>query len=194
MGSSVQRNRLIKGFFFLFVFGFIAVWQVFTGYIDSSTVKKEKYLIKFDLNSLEIGEVRILHKTGLPLVIMRRSKQDLKNLLAIRSSLSDPDSKKSEQPSYARNYHRSLKPEFFIAYALTPRIGHEINYRLTSYKTSLNKQDKWFGGFSESRTGYLYDKAGRSYKQRGKNLFIPNYKITPQNQLYVYTLKELDFD
>ncbi len=188
-----NRNRLIKFFALLLVVGFISIWQVFSTYSDSSTVKKEKYLLKFNLNTLKLGEVRILHQSGLPVVLMRRTMQDLKDLLVIRSIVADPDSTKSTQPAFAKNYHRSLKPEFFIAYAALPKTGREIQYRLKSFKTSFNSKGYWFGGFSEKVSGALYDKAGRSYLPGTSNLYIPQYRLTPQNKLYVYTLKELSF-
>lgn len=193
--GSNNRKKLINIFLILFVIAFVFIWNIFSGYSDSSTVKKEHYLLQFNLNTLEPGEVRIVHQNGLPIVLMYRTEKDLKELLKIRSSLSDPDSKRSRQPKFAKNYYRSLKSQFFIAYAVTPRLGIEVNYRLKSFKHNLSSDALWFGGFSEERhTGYVYDKAGRSYNLASKNLDVPNYKITPQNQLYVYTLKELDFD
>ena len=190
-------KRLTQLFILLCFIGLLMLWQVFTGYSDSSTVKKEKYLLKFNLNELTESEVRIIQQAGLPIVIMHRSKEDLKKLLAIRSHLLDPDSKNSRQPKYAKNYYRSLKPEFFIAYAVSPRTGRDIHYRLESFKTAYsdNNTDQWFGGFSAVNSNSLYDKAGRAYQQSdSSNLDIPNYKINASNILYVYTLKELDFD
>ena len=192
--SSNNRKVLIKVFVLLFIIAILFVWRIFSGYSDSSSVKKDHYLLRFNLNELEPGEARIVHHNGLPVVLMHRTEQELKELLAIRSSLSDPDSKQSWQPNFAKNYHRSLKSEYFIAYAMTPSSGLAINYRLKSFKTNLSSVGQWYGGFSETRNSLLFDKAGRSYTQGSVNLDVPNYKITPQNQLYVYTLKELDFD
>lgn len=189
-----SRKNLIKIFILLFCIAIVFVWRIFSGYSDSSSVKKEHYLLRFDLNELDAGDIRIIHQNGLPVILMRRTEKDLKELLAIRSSLSDPDSKISKQPRFAKNYYRSLKPEFFIAYAVVPTSGVEINYLLKSYKTNLSSSEQWYGGFSDTHNGFIYDKAGRSYTHSGVNLDVPNYKITPQNQLYVYTLKELDFD
>ena len=190
-----SRKTLAKIFLLLIFIAFIFVWNLFSGYSDSSTIKKDHYLLRFNLNELGPGEVRIIHHNGLPIVVMHRTKKELEELLVIRSSLSDPDSMQSKQPKFARNYYRSLKPEFFIAYAVTPKIGHPINYRLKNYNNSRISNLKWFGGFTEDRhTGYIYDKAGRTYIDVGRNLEVPNYKITSKNQLYVYTLKELDFD
>lgn len=190
-----NRKYLIRIFFLLFFIAIVFVWTVFSGYSDSSAVKKEHYLVQFDLKALQPGEVRIVHKNGLPIVIMHRTTEELKELLAIRSDLSDPDSLQSRQPKFAKNYHRSLKPEFYIAYAVTPKIGHPINYRLKNHSNSHISKFKWFGGFTEDKhTGFVYDKAGRTYIKSGLNLEVPNYKITPENQLYVYTLRNLNFD
>ena len=133
-------------------------------------------------------------------MLLKRDSKDLKQLRAVRSNLMDPDSSKSFQPRFAKNYHRSLKAEYFIAYAVNAISGAEIKYRLKNYKHKLKAGAFWNGGFSEAQTGYVYDKAGRLYKQNNLddsiryNLYVPNYKITATNQLYVYTLKELDFD
>ena len=190
-----SRKYLAKIFLLLIFIAFIFVWNIFSEYSDSSTVKKDHYLLRFNLNELQPGEVRIIHQNGLPIVIMHRTKKELDELLVIRSSLSDPDSKTSKQPQFAMNYYRSLKPEFFIAYGVTPRLGIAVNYRLKNYTNIHAPKAHWHGGFSEDqRTGYVFDKAGRIYNKSGNNLDVPNYKVTPQNQLYVYTLKELDFD
>lgn len=189
-----RRSRLIKIFFWLLIIAVVGIWQIFSGYSESSLIKKEKYLLEFDLNGLKDGDIRIIQQTGLPLIIMRRSTQDLRELLKVRSYLTDPDSLQSAQPKFAKNYHRSLKPEFFIAFAISPEIGRDINYRLKQFKPKFVTTDHWFGGFSQQQTDVVYDKAGRSYKPKGINLHIPNYRITPQNKLYVYTLKELNFD
>ena len=194
MAGTVNRTKLIKLFFILCMLAFIAIWQVFSGYSHSSSVEKEKYLLEFNLNMLEPGESRIVHQSGLPVILMRRTQQDLKNLLAIRSKLADPDSRKSTQPDFAKNYHRSLKAEFFIAYAVLPETGREILYRSAGFNTPFNPEQQWFGGFSEAVSGAYYDKAGRSYFPAQKNLDIPQYRLTAQNRLYVYTLKELNFD
>ncbi len=200
LANAKRRKNLLMLFLFLFVIAVIFVGSIFSGYSDSSAVKKKDYLLRFNLNELVSGEVRIIQHNGLPVILMHRDQQDLKQLLAIRSDLMDPDSKESMQPAFAKNYHRSLKPEYFIAYAVNPLSGADINYRLKNYQHNLGKEASWHGGFSEKRTGYLYDKAGRIYKQNNLddapryNLHIPNHKITANNQLYVYTLKELDFD
>ena len=188
-----QRSYFVRAFFILVFIAVVGVWKIFSTYSESSAIKKEKYLVRFNLNRLKPGEVRIIRQHGLPIIIMRRTKQDLKNLLAVRSSLSDPDSVKSTQPDFARNYYRSLKPEYFIAYALNPLYAVEVNYRLKSFKSVLNMDKTWEGGFSDTREG-LYDKAGRAYNNHSQNLDIPDYKITPDNILYVYSLKELGFN
>ena len=190
-----SRKTLAKIFLLLIFIAFIFVWNLFSEYSNSSIVKKDHYLLRFNLNELEPGEVRIIHHNGLPIVIMHRTEKELEELLVIRSSLFDPDSKNSTQPQFAMNYYRSLKPEFFIAYGVTPHLGIPINYRLKSYTNIHAAKTQWYGGFSEDqRTGFVFDKAGRIYNKSGNNLDIPNYKVTPDNQLYVYTLKELDFD
>ncbi len=190
-----RRKNLLRLFLFLLVVAIVFIWIIFSGYSNSSGVKKEHYLIHVNLNKLMPGEVRIIRHNGSPVILMRRSQQDLKNLLAIRSNLIDPDSQISSQPRFAKNYYRSLKQEYFIAYAINPVSGVEVNY-----KSELDIDVPWYGGFLENRTDDIYDKAGRIYKRNSgadplrSNLYIPNYKITPDNQLYVYTLKELDFD
>jgi len=190
-----KLTYLFRAFFILCFIGIYSIWNVFSDYSESSLIKKEHYLLRFNLNELTMGEVRIVNHNGLPIIIMRRTKQELKQLLDLRSYLSDSDSKHSHQPKFAENYYRSLKSEYFIAYAVTVNLGIEVNYRLENFKHNLDSSVKWYGGFSETlRSGFLYDKAGRSYVKKGMNLDVPNYKITTDNQLYVYTLKELDFD
>ena len=194
-----RRQNLVYFFLLLLLVAIVFIWMVFSDYSNSSRIKKDHYLLRFDLTTLVPGEVRIVRHHGLPVLIMQRTPQELKQLLDIRSYLSDPDSNESTQPAFAKNYYRSLKAEYFIAYAVHPVSANEINYRLASYQHTLKPGIPWYGGFSETHSGAYYDKAGRIYKQihsnnhSAFNLYVPDYRITLDNQLYVYTLKELGF-
>ena len=64
--------------------------------------------IKADISKLAKGEMMLVEWRGLPIYIIRHSKESLEMLDKNLSSLSDPNSEENQQPEYARNKNRFL--------------------------------------------------------------------------------------
>ena len=67
--------------------------------------------VEADIGTLQPGELRVYEWRGKPVWVFRRSKEMLESLKAAVPYLTDPASKHSEQPKYAKNDYRSEKPE-----------------------------------------------------------------------------------
>ena len=67
--------------------------------------------IEVDISKLPVGGMMTVAWRGKPVWIIHRSEEMLANLDKQESHLRDPESIVDQQPEYARNLYRSIKPE-----------------------------------------------------------------------------------
>jgi ubiquinol-cytochrome c reductase iron-sulfur subunit len=119
--------------------------------------------IDIDLSKLEPGQQIIVEWRGNPILLVHRTPAALKTLqsASLLSRLSDPNSDAYQQPEYAKNWHRSIKPEYAILVGVCTHLG--------CLPTFLPKPDpttpvaNWPGGYLCPCHGSKYDLAGRVY-------------------------------
>lgn len=70
--------------------------------------------VEVDVSGIAPGELKAVEWYGQPVWIMRRTSEQLGTLKAADDQLSDPGSAAPQQPDYARNVHRSIKPEVLV--------------------------------------------------------------------------------
>jgi ubiquinol-cytochrome c reductase iron-sulfur subunit len=118
------------------------------------------------------GELHTVIWRGKPVWVLPRTQQMLASLRADRRFLSDPDSSvTSQQPDYARNEARALRPELFVCVGLCTHLGC-----VPTYVPEPGKLDReWPGGFYCPCHGSKFDLAGRVFKgsPAPTNLVIP---------------------
>ena len=97
------------------------------------------------------------------------------NCPSLDDRLRDPESDKSEQPTYAKNEARSSKPEFLILVGLCTHLGCSPKY-LPEVKP-MEFDANWRGGYHCPCHGSKFDLAGRVYKgvPAPSNLVVPPY-------------------
>ena len=61
---------------------------------------------KVDISKLNKGEMTLVEWRGIPIYIVRHTKESLESLNKNLSRLSDPNSEKGQQPDYAKNPYR----------------------------------------------------------------------------------------
>ncbi|MCZ4374426.1 ubiquinol-cytochrome c reductase iron-sulfur subunit, partial [Vibrio diazotrophicus] len=71
--------------------------------------------VEVEVSKLEPGQMVRVEWQGKPVWVVRRAESVLENLKAIGGQLRDPQSEAEQQPEYAQNEFRSIKPEFFVA-------------------------------------------------------------------------------
>lgn len=129
--------------------------------------------VQVDLTELKPEQQLTVMWRGMPIWVIRRTQKMIDDLPKLNDLLRDPDSEVDQQPPYAKNIYRSIKPEFFVAIGICTHLGCIPTYRPDVGSVSAN----WLGGFYCPCHGSLYDLAGRVYKgvPAPKNLQIPSY-------------------
>jgi len=132
--------------------------------------------VEVDLGDLQPGERKIEKWQGKPVWILRRTNETLEQLANPGPQIRDPKSEENQQPEYARNEYRSIKPEYLIVLGLCTHLGCSPSYVAEEDEHDLGPE--WKGGFFCPCHGTLFDLAGRVYKNfpAPTNLVIPPHK------------------
>ena len=126
-----------------------------------------------------------------PVWIVRRSEEMVESLNETQSRLRDPDSEElTQQPEFARNQQRSIKPEVLVLVGICTHLGCSPTFRPELAPEDLGPD--WVGGFYCPCHGSSFDLSGRVYKNvpANKNLEVPPYKFISDNVLVVGELEE----
>ena len=139
--------------------------------------------VKVNISMLEPKQQLTISWRGQPIWIIRRTLDMLATLPELNAQLRDPDSLEDQQPFYAKNIHRSIKPEYFIAIGVCTHLGCIPNYRPDIAGISPD----WLGGFYCPCHGSRYDLAGRVYKgvPAPLNLKIPRHMYLNEQEIMI---------
>lgn len=151
---------------------FVGSWN------PSARAKAAGAPVKYNLSKLEPGQMVTVEWRGKPVYVVRRTQEVLDDLATIDDLLRDPSSAESDQPEYANNEARSIKPEFLVLLGLCTHLGCAPMYRPDVGAADLGG-DEWKGGFFCPCHGSKFDLAGRVYKgvPAPVNLVIPPYRF-----------------
>lgn len=141
--------------------------------------------VEIDLQDFATGELRTVAWRGKPVFVLRRSPEMLDALTRHDDFLADPRSTRSDQPDYARNTDRSVKPEFSVMGRLCTHLGCIPTFRPTPTATDLGAN--WPGGFFCPCYGSKFDLAGRVFKNvpAPTNLEVPAHHFAGNNRLLI---------
>ena len=141
--------------------------------------------VEVDVSQLSPGQKLVVEWRGKPVWVVRRTPQMLKMVQADEERVADPDSKRSEQPPYAQNDYRSLKPEYLVVVGICTHLGCSPVDRLQAQPEPFASD--WRGGFYCPCHGSLFDRAGRVYKNKPApdNLAVPPYKFLSDTRLLI---------
>ena len=132
--------------------------------------------VQVDISALQPGEKLTVEWRGKPVWIMRRTAEQLAALPKLDSQLADPKSVRTQYPTpeYAKNTHRSIKPEFFVGVGICSHLGCSPSDKLTP-GPQQSLPDDWAGGFLCPCHGSTFDVAGRVFKNKPApdNLEVP---------------------
>ncbi len=147
-----------------------------SSWMPSARAKAAGAPVDVDITKLEKGQlVRVLWRKK-PVWVFRRDKTELEDLETLNSSLTDPASTADQQPTYAKNTHRSINPEIAVIIGICTHLGCSPTYRPEVGAADLGG-DAWRGGFYCPCHGSKFDLSGRVYKgvPAPTNLVIPPY-------------------
>jgi ubiquinol-cytochrome c reductase iron-sulfur subunit len=117
--------------------------------------------VEADISKLLPGELGVYEWRGKPVWVLRRTKEMLDSLKKAEDKLSDPKSDVPEQPAYAKNATRSIKPEYVVLVGICSHLGCSPTAK-TEPKGDLGPE--WDGGFYCPCHGSKFDLAGRVFK------------------------------
>lgn len=95
-----------------------AVWPFVASLEPSERAKAMGAPVEVDIGGIAAGELKTIEWRGKPVWILHRTAEMVAELPKHHQVLADPESHKSEQPRYAENPQRSIKPDLFVAVAL----------------------------------------------------------------------------
>ncbi len=149
---------------------FVASWN------PSAKAKAAGAPVKANFSKLEPGQQMTVAWRGKPVWILRRTEEILNNIKKLDDTVDDPNSAKSDQPSYVKGDARSIKPEYLIVVGICTHLGCSPKFRPEVAAADLG--DDWLGGYFCPCHGSRYDLSGRVYKNQPAplNLAIPPHK------------------
>ncbi len=143
--------------------------------------------VEVDIGGLQPGELKIVEWRGMPVWILRRTPRMLADLETLVDRLKDPDSEaESQQPPYARNRYRSIKPEYLVVVGICTHLGCSPTYRP---QPSIPEVGAWWrGGFFCPCHYSDYDLAGRVFADRSPaplNLPVPPHQYLSATRIRI---------
>lgn len=143
--------------------------------------------VEVDISRIEPGQLLTVEWRGRPVWILRRTPQMLASLKLIEGELVDPHSRvETQQPPYARNPVRSIKPEILVLIGICTHLGCSPGQRLQAGPASGLGAD-WPGGFFCACHGSMFDLAGRVYRNvpAPTNLVVPAHNYLADTRIQI---------
>jgi len=143
--------------------------------------------VDFDLSKLQPGQQALVRWRSRPVFVINRTAAAIKTLQdpKLLQRLSDPNSSVEQQPPYAENWHRSIKPEYGVLVGICTHLGC-IPMFYPDPSNSLPTAD-WPGGYFCPCHGSKYDLAGRVYNgvPAPYNLPVPPHRLVDDKTLRI---------
>lgn len=140
-----------------------------------------------DISKIEPGAILKVTWRGQAIYIVRRTAEMLATLKEpeVVNNLRDPESAESEQPAYAKNEMRSMKPEYLVLIGVCTHLGCAPLDRFQPQDPELGAT--WPGGFYCPCHGSKFDLAGRVFKDvpAPTNLRVPPYRFLNEGVLQI---------
>ena len=139
-----------------------------------------------DISALAEGAQMVLNWRGQPIFIARRSKAMLDILPQMDALVADPKSDNADQqPEYAKNTWRSIKPEILVVVGVCTHLGCAPEY--VPEVKPMPFDPEWKGGYFCPCHKSKYDIAGRVFKAQPAPLalLVPPYHFQDDNTLVI---------
>jgi len=143
--------------------------------------------VEVDISKLEVGQMLTVEWRGKPVWILRRTQEMLDKLPTVDKLLADPASKVTDQqPTYAQNPARSIKPEILVLVGVCTHLGCSPQQKFQVGPASGLGED-WPGGFFCPCHGSKFDLAGRVYRNvpAPTNLPVPPYLFLSDTRIVI---------
>jgi ubiquinol-cytochrome c reductase iron-sulfur subunit len=157
---------------------FVVAWQ------PSERARAIGAPIEVDISKIEPGQMLTEKWRGQPVWIVSRPPEVLEALPGIDDRLRDPNSTQNQQPKYAKNEYRSIKPEILVLIGICTHLGCSP-LRVRQDDAPLGAG--WPGGFFCPCHGSKFDYAGRVYSgvPAPTNLVVPPHKYLSDTRILI---------
>ena len=165
--------------------GFVAV-PFLSSWMPSERAKNAGAPVEVDISKLEEGRLLIVEWQSKPVWILKRSPKTLSDLPKNDDHLRDPHSENTDQqPAYAQNEDRSIKPEISVLVGICTHLGCSPTYRPEIGPEDLGAD--WLGGYFCPCHSSRFDLAGRVFEgvPAPTNLVVPPHKYVTDNVIVV---------
>jgi ubiquinol-cytochrome c reductase iron-sulfur subunit len=143
--------------------------------------------VDLDVSKIAENAQVVIYWRQRPIFVFHRSQQTLQSMQSqdMISLLADPNSEQVQQPPYAANWHRSVKPELGVLVGICTHLGCiPLFYPQPS---STSPVSNWPGGYFCPCHGSKYDPAGRVFSgvPAPFNLPVPPYRFVNDTTIRV---------
>jgi len=159
---------------------FIKSWE------PSARAKSAGAPVLADISKIEPGQMINVKWRGMPVFIVNRSQQQVGALKGLDALLRDPTSDNSkQQPAYAKNETRSIKPEWLVVIGICTHLGCSPKFFGEVKPEPFDPE--WKGGFYCPCHRSRYDLAGRVFSgvPAPANLPVPPYQFVNDKQILI---------
>lgn len=141
--------------------------------------------VEVDISGMEPGAMQRVQWRGRPVWVVYRSDAALERLPQVEDRLRDPRSMAPQQPDYARNAYRSIRPEILVLIGVCTHLGCSPTYRPEVAPADLGSD--WQGGFFCACHGSRFDLAGRVFQgvPAPVNLAVPPHRYVSDTLILV---------
>ena len=177
--SSDRRRFLVGATATVGVVGAAAAsWSLLSSLRPSAAARISGGPVRVDVDAIRPGNQVTLSWRGKPVWVLHRTPEILERLAHphLSERLRDPDSEVvTQQPGYAQNTWRSIRPEYLVVIALCTHLGCIPTFRPRVSPEDLGSE--WMGGYFCPCHKSKFDLAGRAYKAvpAPTNLVVPPY-------------------
>lgn len=157
---------------------FIKSWN------PSAKAKAAGAPVEVEISKLEEGQMVRVEWRGKLFGWFVVHKLSLKVLKSHENQLRDPNSDELQQPNYAQNPYRSIKPEYFIAVGICTHLGCSPTYLPDSFSEQVQGVKS---GFFCPCHGSKFDMAGRVFQAvpAPLNLVIPPHMYLSDTRIVI---------
>ncbi len=154
--------------------------------LPSERAKAAGAPVEVDISKIEPGAMITVEWRGKPVWLINRTKDMLDGLSKIEDKLSDPKlDVTSQQPAYAKNATRSLKPGLMVLVGICTHLGCSPTSKIHAGEEGMAAD--WPGGFFCPCHGSKFDLAGRVFKGSPApiNLEVPPHYYLSDTRLLI---------
>jgi len=157
---------------------FIGSWN------PSARAKAAGAPVEVNVGKIEPGQLIRAEWRGKPVYVVRRTEETVSSLAKLDDQLRDPNSEEAQQPSYASNAYRSIKPEFLVALGVCTHLGCAPTHHNGDFDQFVEGVSQ---GFFCPCHGSKFDMAGRVFQgvPAPLNLMVPEHSFTNDDTLLI---------